>query len=111
MTVEIKVKGHPPLHQCGVSIFSPKHPHKDRVEEFIKLAGEAMKNKAFLEGRLIMEVEYSGLFPLTDPVNVVFAFPNMFEGIVYQDDNQIRAIRCWEREGNEPQCLVRFRNL
>ena len=107
--VEIRVKGWPPLHQCGVSITSDKHPHRERVQEFVKCAREAMRGRALLEGSLVMEIEYAGLYPLTDPINVVCALPNMFEGIVYGDDNQIREVHCWEKQGDEAECVIRFR--
>jgi len=110
MSIEIRVKGQPPLHQCGVSINSDKHPHRDRVQEFVKSARTAMRGRALLQGNLVMEIEYCGLYPFTDPVNVVVAFPNMFEGIIYADDNQIREVHCWEKQRDETGCVVRFRS-
>lgn len=111
MRIEIRVKGQPPLHQCGVSITSAKHPHADRVQAFVERAREAMCGKVLLDGGLVMEVEYGGLYPFTDPINVVCAFPNMFEGIIYQDDNQIREVHCSEKHWAEAECLVRFSSL
>lgn len=107
--IEIRVPAQPPLHQCGVSIMSPKHPHRERVEEAIRHAREAMKGKPPLEGRIVMEIEYAGLWAVADPVNVVSAFPNMFEGIVYLNDNQIREIHCYEK--GHHGYAVRFRPL
>ena len=107
--IEIRVPGPPPLHQCGVSISSPKHPHRQRVEEVIKRAREAMQGKPLLAGRIAMEIEYAGLGPVTDPVNVVCALPNIFEGLVYHDDNQIREVHCYEK--GEYGYTVRFRKL
>jgi hypothetical protein len=63
------------------------------------------------EGDMVMEVEYGGLFSMTDLVNVLFALPNMFEDIVYRDDNQIREVHCRELKVEGPVCVVRFSNL
>lgn len=108
--IEIRVKGQPPLHQCAVSITGAKHPHRERVQEFLKCAKKAMRSRALLRGGLVMEIEYTGLHPYADPVNVVAAFPNMFEGIVYENDNQIREVHCWEKQGDEAECVIRFRS-
>ena len=93
-----------------MSIHSDKHPHSARVKALLEAAKEEMRDKQPLEGDLVMEVEYGGLYFMADPVNVVFALPNIFEGIIYKDDNQIREVHCHEKKSDEPTCTIRFRN-
>ena len=53
-----------------------------------------MAGKQLLAGSMAMEVEYH-LFegnPKADAVNIIGGIANALQGIVYEDDNQIREI-------------------
>jgi len=49
-------------------------------------------------------------FPFNGPVNVVCAVPNIFVGVIYADDNQIREVHRWKKPDGEPECLIRSRS-
>ena len=109
--IEVRLNGPGPLHQCAVSILSPKHPHRDRVEALLTAARKAMTGKPLRHGDLTMEVEYGGLGSQAHPSNLVFALPDIFKGVIYEDVLQIREIHCHEMSSNAPICIVRFISL
>lgn len=108
--LEVFVDGRPPLHEAasGISLSNPQHGSYKRAELLKQKAQERMGGHQPRSEELALEIENARWQPQADVSNIIQAMFSTLEGVVYQNDGQIREVHYTESQGVKDGYFVRL---
>ncbi|MBI2886371.1 MAG: four helix bundle protein [Chloroflexi bacterium] len=104
----VTIAGRPPLHQAshGISLNNPKHTYYHKAQTLKQAAAEKMQGRAPFSSAVVMEVSNGHREEQGDSASILQAVFTALEGVVYNDDGQIKEVHYLEGSDQEDSYSV-----
>ena len=111
--IEFAVEGPPPAYDPGYSIENPKHPRYRLTQKLREVAKKAMKGRGLFKEDISLEIEHqtSKKEQEADSANIIAGIANALQGIIYENDCQIKEIHYRQRVSERDMYRIRIKKI